>query len=82
MDGVGDGRDGTSPGGRSGGVSSHLGEPGVLVDVLSFVDGGLQLLQDASAARQGARQPGELPPSCKTRGTKSFSTRGIGVAFS
>lgn len=46
-------------------MRSYLGQPGVLVDVLSFVDGGLQLLQDASAARQRSRQPRKLPPPCK-----------------
>lgn len=47
------------------GVSSYLSEPGVLVDVLSFVDRGLQLLQDTSAARQRSRQSRKLPPPCK-----------------
>lgn len=57
------GRSFTSP--EESARAPYLGEPGVLVDVLSFVDRGLQLLQDASAARQRSRQSRKLPPSCK-----------------
>ena len=34
------------------------------MDVLSFVDGGLELLQHSSTAGQGTGQTGKLPPAC------------------
>lgn len=65
-----------------GGVSSYLGEPGVLVHVLSFVDRGLQLLQDTSAARQRSRQARKLPPSCKSEEQSLCAAESIPGHFS
>ena len=34
------------------------------MDVLSLVDGGLELLQHSPTAGQSTGQPGKLPPAC------------------
>lgn len=44
---------------------SHLGQPGVLVDVLSLLDGRRELLENPAAAGQRSGQTGKLTPTCR-----------------
>lgn len=60
-----------SPGERK----NYLGKSWVLVNVLSFLHAGSELLQHSSAAREGTGQAGKLPPTLRKHARSDTSPK-------